>query len=528
LLSVLFLFGLAALLRGVLAGERGLWADELFSLAMATGHSLEHPAADADPSEGDFFEAPQARPASAYTRYLEHDAPPAGARRVIRAVLLSDTSPPLYYLLLNLWTRVTGTSDAALRLFSVLWALAAVPFLWLLASRLGSERAALFAVLLYSVAPASLYYAVEGRMYAMLWCIASVFMWLTLRVHDRGDWIPLLLWSVTGAAGFLTHYFFAFVWAAGILWLLLHPGRSRRVQPVTGALVTFAAVLPWYIQVPASLRRWRITGAWLNVPLSFKQAVTAPLLLGWNLLSGRGAWGGSRWMDRALALVLLALAILVWRRGVAPVFSRIPRLVWLWLLAACLGPLVFDLLRGTGASLIGRYALAGLPAAILLLALALNQTSNRAAAVFLGLIFVAWLPGIRAVFRHPRSWEPYAQLGRLISNRSQPGDLVIVHSIPSGVTGITRYMTADLPVVAWVGQLGQRRVPEDLERLLPGRRRVVLVRIHEVGAPAPEESWLRQNARIIEERSIRSAQVLYFTPRVGDTFAATVAASTRR
>ena len=61
MLSALLLFGVAVVLRLVLAGERGLWADELFSLAMATGHSLEHPAAEADPARGDFVEQREAR-----------------------------------------------------------------------------------------------------------------------------------------------------------------------------------------------------------------------------------------------------------------------------------------------------------------------------------------------------------------------------------------------------------------------------------------------------------------------------------
>src|SRR5713101_4488990 len=50
-------FALAALVRIDIAGRSGLWADEVFSLAMATGHSLEHPAAAADPALGDFVES---------------------------------------------------------------------------------------------------------------------------------------------------------------------------------------------------------------------------------------------------------------------------------------------------------------------------------------------------------------------------------------------------------------------------------------------------------------------------------------
>src|SRR5215813_6017914 len=113
-LLVAVLFVIAALLRIDLALRPGLWADEVFSLAMATGHSLEHPADEANPALGDYEESRDPRPASIIRRYMEHDSPPAEFRRVIRAVQLSDTSPPFYYLALNLWTRIVGTSDAGL------------------------------------------------------------------------------------------------------------------------------------------------------------------------------------------------------------------------------------------------------------------------------------------------------------------------------------------------------------------------------------------------------------------------------
>ena len=43
-------FVIAALLWISVAERSSLWVDEIFSLAMATGHSLEHPAAAADPT----------------------------------------------------------------------------------------------------------------------------------------------------------------------------------------------------------------------------------------------------------------------------------------------------------------------------------------------------------------------------------------------------------------------------------------------------------------------------------------------
>src|SRR5688572_14194777 len=104
LLAGLALFLLCAAIRLGLADRHGLWADELFSLAMATGHSLEHPASIADASSGDFVELPQAVAPDFYAQHLEHDSPPANPARIVRAVFLSDTSPPGYYILLYLWT----------------------------------------------------------------------------------------------------------------------------------------------------------------------------------------------------------------------------------------------------------------------------------------------------------------------------------------------------------------------------------------------------------------------------------------
>ena len=109
-----------------------------------------------------------------------------------RALRLSDTSPPLYYLLLSGWTRQLGTSDAAVRLFSALWAVATVPVLWLVARRVGGEPAALAAAVLFAINPLGLYYSVEARMYSMVMFLAVSLIALTLRLGDR----PVRPWSV--------------------------------------------------------------------------------------------------------------------------------------------------------------------------------------------------------------------------------------------------------------------------------------------------------------------------------------------
>ena len=512
-------------LRVAAAMRPGLWGDEIFSLAMATGHSLEHPASSAQASLGDFVEPRQAQLPQVFRRYAEHEDPPAGARPVLRAVLLSDTSPPLYYLLLNGWTRLLGTSDAALRLFSVWCGVLTLPLLWILGREVGPPRLAGSACLLFSFSHVAIYNSTEGRMYAMLWILGAGLAWLSLRLSSRPSDLPTALaWLVAGAAGLLTHYFFAFVWLACVTWLVFVTRLRARAHVAVLASVTLLLVLPWYALVPMTLRQWRVTAGWQNGSLEWPRALGRPFLLAASLLSGTSPLGGWRWADHFALGLFAALAIwIVSRSSVHRLFGRRALLLWLWLAASCLGLLVFDLLRHTTTSNIDRYVLPALPAAMLLAALLLSQLPRTLHVVALSALLLAWLPsGLAQAKGDPRPWEPYRRVAARLMSWAQPGDVVVVHSVPTGVIGLTRYLKRDIPIVSWIEPLGLRQVPSDLHPLLAGNRRVALVKIHDLHLPSPVEAWLREHARLMRRDIFNrsGAEVLYFEPLNGSTFAA--------
>jgi hypothetical protein len=194
-------------------------------------------------------------------------------------------------------------------------------------------------------------------------------------------------------------------------------------------------------------------------------------------------------------------------------FSGPRALLWLWALAACTGPVVFDLLRNTSTSLVTRYALAGLPAGLLLAALAIAALPRRWGWVALAMMLLGWVPGLRAGLRRGmRSWEPYRSIDAEVRQSARAGDLLLVHAIPSGVLGIARYLDPGTPMTSWVGQLGNRRVPDDIARLLDRHGGVVLVRIHDSNEPAPEEAWLRANATVLGQGSRAGVPITYFAP----------------
>lgn len=527
------LFIACALIRGALLKRHGLWADELFSVAIATGHSLEHPATEADPKQGDYVEQSGATSSDDYRKYLQHDSPPASPARVIRAVYKSDTSPPLYYVLLSFWTRILGTGDSAVRLFTVAAALACFPLIWWLGKKIGGTATAVAACALYTFSPTSVYYGTEARMYSLLWFFTLATMATTLQMWRRGsNASTLILWVLSAAAGLLTHYFIAFVLAALGLWLIIFPGRASRARIVLGAVAIGLLVAPWYVQVPSTLKHWRVTDYWLNITPDHFNRFYSIVCLPLTYLTVNGfwwEWSTLDWINTIVLVLIAILSIVVLNRRL---FTPKRAMLWLCMLSACAGLVVFDAWRKTYVVDYPRYALAGFPAALLLVAFAAARLPKFPRYVLVPLLALVWLRGDLRIYRMPQRLHPLQQVAQAINANATADDLVIVSSIPSGVSGIARYMERapgnEPKFASWVEQLKGRHVPEDLMTLADGRKRIILVRIHEVWAEPQHEDWLLHNASLKNKIALKHSTIEFFEPREGERFQSFARAATTR
>ena len=513
---LLIALAISALLQCYLAARPGIWVDEVFSIALATGHSLEHPPRDANPGFGDYVQTREALPASAWRRYMEHDSPAADPRRVIRAVNLSDTNPPLYYLVLSIWTRAVGTTDFGVRMFSVLVTLACFPLLWRVGNATFGREAAIFACLLFAFAPTVLAYSGEARMYSLTWLFGLALALGTLKLHWGGT-RPLVItaWALAGAAALLTHYFMVFVWCACAAWLMIAPGRTSRGAVIIAVALSVALVFPLYVDIPETLARWRVTTGWLDTPLQTREILITPLQQVWSMLAPARYWTGEdpkNWFVLTGVGLLFATAL---RRGGAAFVRPRVLLPFMWLAAGVLGVLAFDLVRGTHASLFPRYVLPSLPALFLITGFALSRTPARVVALALILLGVGWVFGIYAMRGPAHPWQPFAELAARIDERARPGDVLIVRSIPSGVLGIARYMKSDTPVYSWVEQAGGRGEAE-VERLMQDFCRVVLLSIHPVTDVNTVEPLLRARGIAISQEYVRQIPLTYFRAAKGE------------
>jgi hypothetical protein len=196
------------------------------------------------------------------------------------AATAGDVHPPLWYLLCWPLGQIHGLPGwAVVRLPALICSLAAIPVFWkILKSTYLSDRARLVAFGLFCVLPTQIYYAQEGRQYALL-VLLVLSAWLAIR---RCNWFLL---GITTAL---------------MLWLHNYG-------------LIYAATL-WLAGLALNHRQWK--------PLTLSIAAGGLTFLPWAfvLASQMSAIDGNYWMVRvSLTSVLMEFAEGVWGTGTLPI-----------------------------------------------------------------------------------------------------------------------------------------------------------------------------------------------------------------
>jgi mannosyltransferase len=167
---------------------------------------------------------------------------------ILGGTALDNHTPPLYYALLHLWSRLAPLTEAWLRLPGAL----ADGVNMVLLARLGWAwvgRGAAAVLAAYAASPFMVYYAQEGRMYTLAVTFTLAFalaLERLLRAGERGAWARGAVAGVWLALGVYTHYYVALVGAALIaLALVRAPGRRVRLALLAAGAVGSALLVPW-------------------------------------------------------------------------------------------------------------------------------------------------------------------------------------------------------------------------------------------------------------------------------------------
>ncbi|HEX6977275.1 MAG TPA: glycosyltransferase family 39 protein [Patescibacteria group bacterium] len=109
-----------------------------------------------------------------------------------------DNHPPLYYLLLKFWTRIFGYSEISLRMPSVLFGVATIYVVYLIARKISQRRyIAYLAASFLSFSSFFIYYSQEARMYAMAAFFAALAFYAFIKLLEKSENV---WWAVFSAS----------------------------------------------------------------------------------------------------------------------------------------------------------------------------------------------------------------------------------------------------------------------------------------------------------------------------------------
>jgi len=129
--------------------------------------------------------------------------------KMLHSFLLgADANPPLYTLLLHFWLKL-GESDVHIKLLSLMFGVAVIPTMYIVAREAGGRRVGLVASLLLATAPAAVNYSVEARSYSLFFFLSLLsthFLLSIARASSGNDRKLFRLWIAYGALSALSVY----------------------------------------------------------------------------------------------------------------------------------------------------------------------------------------------------------------------------------------------------------------------------------------------------------------------------------
>jgi 4-amino-4-deoxy-L-arabinose transferase-like glycosyltransferase len=246
---------------------------------------------------------------------------------LLHQVHVNETTPPLYFVLAWLWTKVFGSSEAGIRSLSALLGTAAIPITYLCGRELVSRAAGLVAATLAAVSPFMIWYSQEARSYMLLIVLSGVSLLFFARALRDPSRRNLGWWVVASSGAVLTHFFAGFLIAPEGLWLVLKLRSRASLIAASAVAAVQLALLPlaigdtshplqWIKAFPLSIRIKQVPVD-LGLGTLFQSSLVTNGLLGAGVLAAVVAallyFGGEREQRRgaAIAAGLTAAVLLV-------------------------------------------------------------------------------------------------------------------------------------------------------------------------------------------------------------------------
>lgn len=382
-------------------------------------------------------------------------------RRMLE-IVAKDTAPPLYYILLFIWTRIFGSSEIAIRSLSVFLYLGTIIFVYLIAKKIWNKKTAFLAALLTLANPFLFPFAFEGRMYAILVFFITLSFYFFIAKNNLG-------YILASTAALYSHHYAALALIFQFFWRLFEnikkPGFKKKpgfhwfkfIKPYFFIGLLY---LPWLYPLYKQITMVS-TGFWLGKP-ALKDLITIYLkyLIGEKVIFS--------WQKYLLVLPIIILILKKWK------CKKRENLILLgWILIPVI--LAFLLSQGKTSLFYDRYLIFIIPGFMLLLAGSWRKFSLPLILLFsLPLLWLNYY-----YFTHPHK-RPFRQLANYVKKEVRENDFLINYNGSAHHLWESKYYDLkaplyvpgqDLPYYVGTAQMTDK----DIIKQLPDKKRVGVI-----------------------------------------------------
>ena len=251
LLSLYAVFGI------IHSNNQGFWHDEIYTLTFLKGISAYN-----------FDESTlSSSPGPVYSHHCKDLINSDNFLKNIKIQIFHEGHPPIYFLLLKIWSLIFGYSELALRSFSLACGIISLALISILLKKNIINVFAQWATfIIVLINPFLFYYFTEARMYALafLFAIISFIYWLKYKNHKNFKSYDFVCFALSSTALIYTHYYGLFFFLALVFYDFISNRNFYKMLSYTIPILLF---LPWLFIIKIQTEYHSIH--WTDGSLSF-------------------------------------------------------------------------------------------------------------------------------------------------------------------------------------------------------------------------------------------------------------------
>jgi len=377
-------------------------------------------------------------------------------------IVVKDTAPPLYYILLFMWTQIFGHSEVAIRSLSVLFYLGTIFSVYLIAKKIWGKTTGFLAAFICLANPFLFPFAFEGRMYSILVFTVTLSFYFFITDNFWG-------YVLSSTMAIYSHHYAFLVLIFQFFWRLSHTKKLKKnwfifLKPY---LLIGILYIPWLYPLYKQITMVS-TGFWLGRPkLKDFFGLYLRYIAGERIIIS--------WQKFLPILVILIFALKKWKDKKK---ENLLLLGWVFIP----GLLAFLISQGKTSVFYDRYLIFVIPGLAILLV-----GSFRKSSLFLFLLFslpFLWLNYY--YFSHPTK-RPFRQLAEYVKQEAEEDVFLINFNGKAHHLWESKYYGLNAPLYIPEGELPYyvgtaQMTTKDIIRQLPEKNRIGVITSEEPGS----------------------------------------------